>query len=70
MAGGIIRRPAVPPPVRIRQNINNLALNDPIVVFYSKAIGAMLNKVNKPLSDPLSWRYQAAIHDYPFPDTT
>jgi tyrosinase len=65
--GGIVRRPAIPRPVRIRQNINNLAVNDPIVVFYGRAIERMKAK---PLSDPLSWRYQAAIHDYPFPDTT
>jgi tyrosinase len=65
--GGVVRRPAVPPPVRIRQNINNLSPSDDIVVFYSRAIGAMKAK---PISDPLSWRYQGAIHDYPFPDDT
>jgi hypothetical protein len=39
--GGVVRRPAVPPPVRIRRNINSLATNDPIVTFYDRAIGAM-----------------------------
>lgn len=65
--GGTVRRPAVPPPVRIRRNINSLPVDHPILTFYGRAIGAMKAK---PLNDPLSWRYQAAIHDYPFPDTT
>jgi tyrosinase len=65
--GGAVLRPAVPPPVRVRQNINSLPANDPIVVFYGRAVDAMKAR---PISDPLSWRYQAAIHDYPFPDTT
>ncbi len=59
--GGTLRRPAVPPPVRIRRDVNNLSANDPIITFYEKAIGQM-QKGNK-LDDPLSWRYQAAIHD-------
>lgn len=67
MSGGVVRRPAVPPPVRIRQDINKLAPSDPIVVFYGRAIGEMKAKG---MDDPLSWRYQAAIHDYPFPDAT
>jgi len=66
-SGGVVRLPAIPPPVRIRQNINNLSTSDPIVVYYGKAIDAMRAK---PISDPLSWRYQAAIHDYPYPDDT
>lgn len=57
-----MRRPAVPPPVRIRRDVNNLSPSDPIVTFYEKAIFEM-QKGNK-LDDPLSWRYQAAIHDY------
>ena len=61
-SSGVLRRPAVPPPVRIRRNIKNLADNDPIVVFYGKAIAAM-RKI--PLKESSSWRYQAAIHDYP-----
>jgi tyrosinase len=60
--GGVLRRPVVPAPVRIRRDINNLAPNDPIIVFYRQAIGIMKGK---PLRDPTSWRYQAAIHGYP-----
>jgi tyrosinase len=62
--GAVVSRPAVPPPVRIRQNIKKLSPTDPIVLFYGKAVGAMKAKAFK---DPLSWRYQAAIHDYVFP---
>jgi tyrosinase len=60
-AGGIVRRPAVPRPIRIRRNAANLPANHPILAFYGSAINAMKAK---PLSDPTSWRYQAAIHDY------
>jgi tyrosinase len=42
--------------------VNNLAPNDPIIVFYRQAIGVMKAR---PLREPTSWRYQAAIHDYP-----
>src|SRR5579872_5501945 len=59
--GEILRRPAVPPPIRVRRNVVTLPANDPIVTFYGSAIAAMRLK---PMSDPLSWRYQAAIHDY------
>jgi tyrosinase len=57
----------VPSPVRIRQNIKSLAVTDPkkIVAFFSRAIEKMQAL---PIKNPLSWRYQAAIHDYPFPD--
>jgi tyrosinase len=40
----------------------SLPLNDPIILFYGRAITAMRSQ---PISDPVSWRYQAAIHDYP-----
>jgi tyrosinase len=60
--GQIVRRPAVPPPVRIRRDINKLAASDPIVTLYRDAIGVMKGR---PLRDPTSWRYQAAIHGYP-----
>ena len=63
MSNGIVRRPAVPPPVRIRRDVANLSSSDPIIVFYEKAIAEM-QKGNK-LEDPVSWRYQGAIHDYP-----
>lgn len=56
-----ISRPAVPLPFRIRRNILSLRVDDPIVDFYGQAIGAMKAKG---IADPLSWRYQAAIHDY------
>jgi tyrosinase len=59
--GGVIRRPAVPRPIRIRRSVLSLAPNDPIITFYDKAINRMKTK---PMDDPLSWRYQAAIHDY------
>lgn len=59
---GVVRRPAVPPPVRIRRDVNNLSANDPIVVYYEKAIAVMQSKR---LNDPVGWRYQSAIHDYP-----
>jgi tyrosinase len=62
---GTVRRPAIPPPVRIRRNIKSLDLDDPIVVGYGNAVEAMQRL---PIDNPLSWRYQAAIHDYPFPD--
>jgi tyrosinase len=62
---GTVRRPAIPPPVRIRRNIKSLAIDDPIVVGYGNAVEAMQRL---PIDNPLSWRYQAAIHDYPFPD--
>jgi tyrosinase len=39
----------------------SLKADDPILTFYGKAMAAMQAK---PLSEPTSWRYQAAIHDY------
>jgi tyrosinase len=59
---GIVRRPAVPQPVRIRRDINRLATTDDAIVWYRRAIGAMKAL---PLDNPRGWRYQAAIHDYP-----
>jgi tyrosinase len=58
-----VRRPAVPSPVRIRRDIHRLAENDPIIVFYERAIQRM--RQGNVLASPTSWRYQAAIHDYP-----
>jgi len=60
--GQIVRRPAVPPPVRIRKDVGNMDANDPVLKFYRDAIGVMKTR---PLSNPTSWRYQAAIHGYP-----
>lgn len=66
-ANTVVSRPAIPPLVRIRRSVLSLPANDPIITFYGRAIGEMKLKL---IGDPLSWRYQAAIHDYPFPDTT
>ena len=60
--GGVLRRPAVPLPVRTRRDVNNLAANDPIITLYRDAIGVMKGR---DLRDPTSLRYQAAIHSYP-----
>src|SRR5262245_45446843 len=60
-AGEILRRPAVPRPIRIRRNAVGMRPDDPILVFYGRAIDEMKKK---PISEPTSWRYQAAIHDY------
>jgi tyrosinase len=61
MAGEIIRRPAVPRPIRIRRNVLTLQPDDPILTFYGSAIAAMKPK---DLDDFSGLRYQAAIHDY------
>jgi len=63
MSNGIVRRPAVPPPVRIRRDVARLPPGDPIIVFYERAIAQM--QQGNTLHQRLSWRYQAAIHDYP-----
>lgn len=60
---GILRRPAVPPPVRIRRDVSKLSDTDPIITFYERGIEVM-QRGNR-LDVPTSWRYQAAIHDYP-----
>lgn len=57
---GIFRRPAVPQPVRIRRDVHKLPPGDKTLFWYEKAIQAMKKL---PLSDVLSWRYQAAIHE-------
>ncbi len=48
-------------PTRIRRSANNLPQWDPILLWYSKAVRQMKTR---PITDPTSWRYQAAIHDY------
>jgi tyrosinase len=58
---GTIRRPAVPRPIRIRRSVRSLGENDPILTYYGRAIAEMKKKL---IANPLSWRYQAAIHDY------
>jgi hypothetical protein len=47
--------------VRIRKNVWKLPDWDPIIDWYARAIADMQTR---PISDPTSWRYQAAIHDY------
>jgi tyrosinase len=47
--------------VRIRKDVWKLAEWDPILLWYAKAVADMQTR---PLNDPTSWRYQAAIHDY------
>ncbi len=59
---GIFRRPAVPQPVRIRRDVNTLPPGDTTLFWYEKAIQRMRSL---PLNNSRSWRYQAAIHDYP-----
>ena len=54
-------RPAIPPPIRVRQNVLKLNLNDDILFFFAKAIAVMQTKS---ITIPTSWNYQAAIHDY------
>src|SRR5579864_3087916 len=60
----------MPPTARVRKNISKLQGGganapagdwDPILVWYAKAIAAMLAKS---IDDPTSWRYQAAIHGF------
>ena len=49
---------------RVRQDVWKLSRTDkwhPTLLWYAKAIAEMQTR---PLNDPTSWRYQAAIHDY------
>jgi tyrosinase len=57
------KHPAVPPPVRVRRDVHRLAENDPIIVYYERAIKKMSEGNRIDLAT--SWRYQAAIHSYP-----
>ena len=50
--------------VRTRQDVWKLEQAQewhPTILWYARAIAAMKQK---PINDPTSWRYQAAIHDY------
>ena len=47
--------------VRVRKDVWKLAPWDPILFWYAKAVQRMQER---PIHDPTSWRYQAAIHDY------
>lgn len=51
-------------PVRIRKDVYKLPAGDKTLEWYGKAIAAMKTR---PIKDPTSWRYQAAIHGYPPP---
>lgn len=44
-----------------RKDVWKLAEWDPILLWYAKAVAHMWTK---PIKDPGSWRYQAAIHEY------
>jgi tyrosinase len=50
-----------PAQVRVRRDVWKLDVWDPILVWYADAI---LEMQQRPLNNPTSWRYQAAIHDY------
>lgn len=46
---------------RVRRNVLTLGSQDQTLFWYGRAIEAMQNR---PITDPTSWRFQAAIHDY------
>lgn len=46
-------------PVRVRRNVNELAVDDPIILSYKKAVEVMKAR---PANDPTSWIAQADIH--------
>jgi tyrosinase len=46
---------------RIRRNVLQLPSGDQTLLWYGRAIGEMRKR---PITDPTSWRFQAAIHDY------
>jgi len=52
---------ATGPAVRVRRDVWKLPEWDPILLWWARAINAMHAR---PLDDPTSWRYQAAIHAY------
>ena len=47
--------------IRTRKDVWKLGEWDDTLVWYAKAVAEMQKR---PINDPLSWRYQAAIHDY------
>jgi tyrosinase len=47
--------------MRVRRDVWKLAAWDPVLEWYAKAVADLQSR---PISDPTSWRYQAAIHDY------
>jgi tyrosinase len=48
-------------PIRTRKNALKMATWDPPLLWYAKAVAEMKNR---PLTEPTSWRYQAAIHGF------
>ena len=46
---------------KIRRNVLNLPSGDKTLFWYGRAIGEMQKR---PIANPTSWRFQAAIHDY------
>jgi tyrosinase len=47
--------------VRVRKDAWKLATWDPDILWYAKAIAKMQTR---PIKEPKSWRYQAAMHEY------
>ena len=47
--------------IHIREDVWSLPEWDPTLLWYARAVDGMQRK---PIMDPTSWRYQAAIHDY------
>lgn len=47
--------------LKIRKDVWRLATWDPVLDWYARAVADMQTR---PITDPTSWRYQAAVHDY------
>jgi tyrosinase len=47
--------------VRLRKDVSSFDGHDDTLTWYARAVGAMKRR---PIADPTSWRYQAAIHEY------
>ena len=47
--------------IHIREDVWELTEWDPTLLWYARAVKGMSAR---PITDPTSWRYQAAIHDY------
>jgi tyrosinase len=47
--------------IHTREDVWSLPRWDPTLLWYAKAVGVLWPK---PIADPTSWRYQAAIHGY------
>jgi len=51
--------------MRVRKNVWTLPAGDKTLEWYAAAVAKMKER---PLTDPVGWRYQAAVHGYPNPD--